>query len=383
MTLRLLKFGVVGVINTALAFAVLNVALLVGLPTVAAWVVGWIVSFANSYWMNSRWTYADRRGLPVGETVAKFAVSNLIALGASTAAVWAAEGVLAALPVLAGVSTRVVANLAALAGVVVSLAVNFTLATLWAFREAHPLPSVEPVAETPAAERIAELYRMPPGRLAEALALDSAAVVRTPAAKRIYDVLLSLTVLILTSPLWLLVLAAELLDAALVPADRGWPVYAEVRVSQGRAFQLRKFRILRAAAIRQIREEGAMPKIVENTPGNLTAVGRLLKKTGLDELPQFVNILFGDMSFVGPRPKPLAEYAVEARLGLHRREVALAGLTGSAQLLKGSERTAGDDLIADLRYVDHVRRSSGAAVLAEDLRHTGRTVLLMLRMTGE
>ena len=183
-----------------------------------------------------------------------------------------AEGVLAALPVLAGVSTRVVANLAALAGVVVSLAVNFTLATLWAFREAHPLPSVEPVAETPAAERIAELYRMPPGRLAEALALDSAAVVRTPAAKRIYDVLLSLTVLILTSPLWLLVLAAELLDAALVPADRGWPVYAEVRVSQGRAFQLRKFRILRAAAIRQIREEGAMPKIVENTPGNLTAV---------------------------------------------------------------------------------------------------------------
>lgn len=207
--------------------------------------------------------------------------------------------------------------------------------------------------------------------------------VRLPWQKVAYDKLLAALLLVLTSPLLLLIALAELVDAALVPADRGSVVYAETRVSEGRPFTLRKFRILRREAIRRIREESAVPKAMENEPGNLTAVGRVLKRTGLDELPQFVSVLAGDMSLFGPRPKPTAEYEQGIARGETHRTVMRAGLSGPGQLLKGTERAPGDDVAADVRYVEFVRSSGGWAVLAEDLRMTWRTLRLMLRMTGE
>lgn len=134
--MRLLKFAVVGLVNTALSFAILNVGVWMGASATAAWVLAWIVGFVSSYALNRRWTYADRKGLPVGETVAKFAVANAIALGASTAVVWLAERGLAT--AASGLGTQARANVAALAGVAISMVVNYSLATFWAFRETHP-----------------------------------------------------------------------------------------------------------------------------------------------------------------------------------------------------------------------------------------------------
>jgi len=230
---------------------------------------------------------------------------------------------------------------------------------------------------------IADAYHLDEEQFAEVERLDRPDPVHLPWQKRAFDVVFALLCLLITSPLSFLILIAELLDASIVPKDRGWPIYIEQRISQGQPFSLRKFRILRMPAIRAIREDGMVPKVVENMSGNVTVVGRFLKKTGLDELPQFVCILIGEMSWIGPRPKPDAEYRVEFDVGLYRRTVIRAGLTGPAQLLKGTRRTSGDELLADLRYIEMVRTASGWQVLAHDMRLTWHTVRLMLKMTGE
>lgn len=203
-------------------------------------------------------------------------------------------------------------------------------------------------------------------------------------AKRALDVALSLALLVLTSPVSLVIAAGEAIDSMLSAEDRGPVVYRETRVSQGVPFTLYKFRILKVRAIvEQIGEQGLAPKTVENRPENVTAMGRFLKKTGLDELPQFFNILRGDMSFVGPRPKPVTEYEAEVAKGVWRRKVIRAGLTGPAQLLKGTVRTAEDDLAADLAYIAEARDASQWRRLRTDLVVLWRTLRLMLKMTGE
>lgn len=110
---------------------------------------------------------------------------------------------------------------------------------------------------------------------------------------------------------------AIVLISAAVAIDDGWPVlFRQERVGhRRRAFQILKFRSMR--------------------DGRVTRVGRLLRATGLDELPQFVNILRGDMSAVGPRPLTPADVA---RLGwsgprFEFRWACRPGLTGLAQLM--------------------------------------------------
>lgn len=218
---------------------------------------------------------------------------------------------------------------------------------------------------------------------AEIARLDSAEPVRLPWQKVAFDKLTATTALLLTLPLAALIVVAEVIDAVLVPADRGGVMYSEVRVSAGRPIRLTKFRILRVEAIRRIREEGSVPKAEENDPANLTAIGRVLKRTGLDELPQLLSVLVGDMTLLGPRPKPVAEYEAGVEVGLRFRTVMRAGLSGPAQLLKGTEYTIVDAVLEDLRYAEFVRRESGWRVLGEDARLLGRTLALMLRMTGE
>lgn len=213
--------------------------------------------------------------------------------------------------------------------------------------------------------------------------LDSDEPVRLPWQKVAFDKAFALLSLLFTSPLWLAVAVAGVLYGRRSAEDRGPLLYRETRVSAGRPFSLLKFRILRMRAIREEIDRGVMPKQVENDPANVTRVGEVLKRTGLDEVPQFVNVLVGEMSVVGPRPKPVPEYEAEAESGIHRREVIRAGLTGPAQLLKGTSRTFADELLSDLRYIDLVRRSSGWRVVVADLAIIGRTARLMLKMTGE
>jgi Undecaprenyl-phosphate glucose phosphotransferase len=142
--------------------------------------------------------------------------------------------------------------------------------------------------------------------------------------KRIFDVAFSILVLLLTLPLMLLIAVAIRLGSS------GPVFFVQDRVGlNGRVFRMFKFRTMRVGS----REEGDTRWTCDNDPRR-TIVGTFLRKTNLDELPQFLNVLKGDMSIVGPRPE--RPYFVERFLEefdrYNARHMFKAGITGWAQV---------------------------------------------------
>ena len=120
----------------------------------------------------------------------------------------------------------------------------------------------------------------------------------------------------------------------------------------GRIFEMLKFRTLRRGA-----EERLGPylgtELVERTQAETTRLGRQLRATQLDELPQLWNILRGDMSFVGPRPiRPRFFEQLAAELPAYwQRLVVRPGLTGFAQVRRGYETSMAEKLAHDLEWI--------------------------------
>jgi lipopolysaccharide/colanic/teichoic acid biosynthesis glycosyltransferase len=175
--------------------------------------------------------------------------------------------------------------------------------------------------------------------------------------KRIIDILGSSFALVLFLPTWLLVAIAIKLTS------RGPVLFRQRRIGQfGTPFTFLKFRSMHVANEARIHKQYVQELIngtlrkpsdgvfkIKNDP-RVTKVGRLLRKTSLDELPQFWNVLKGEMSLVGPRP-PLP-YEVEVYDLWHRQRVleAKPGITGLWQV-HGRSRVGFDDMVRlDLRY---------------------------------
>jgi Undecaprenyl-phosphate glucose phosphotransferase len=142
--------------------------------------------------------------------------------------------------------------------------------------------------------------------------------------KRAFDVALSLIVLLITLPIFLLIAMAVRVSS------RGPVFFSQERVGlNGRVFRMLKFRTMRVGS----REEGDTRWTSDNDPRR-TAVGVFLRKTNLDELPQFLNVLKGDMSIVGPRPE--RAYFVDRFLEefdrYNFRHTFKVGITGWAQV---------------------------------------------------
>jgi lipopolysaccharide/colanic/teichoic acid biosynthesis glycosyltransferase len=157
--------------------------------------------------------------------------------------------------------------------------------------------------------------------------------------KRMVDVLLSTAALILLSP----VLVAAGLAIAL---DSGRPVlFKQVRVGRSdREFGMYKFRsmVQNAAAIG--------PYHTIDDDARITRVGRFIRRTSIDELPQLINVLKGDMSLVGPRPDVPAQRALYRSADWKVRCSVRPGITGLAQALLRSEGSPELRLELDLRY---------------------------------
>ena len=160
--------------------------------------------------------------------------------------------------------------------------------------------------------------------------------------KRGLDFVLAATGVVVSAPLWVLFAIAVKLE------DGGPIFYRQVRVGRNaRAFAVLKFRTLRPDADKSVRPWMA--------PGHewVTRVGIFLRRTALDELPQILNILKGDMSFVGPRAMPAIEFESfkETVPGLSRRLDVRPGLTGIAQVYGKATRNIRTKLRYDLLYV--------------------------------
>jgi lipopolysaccharide/colanic/teichoic acid biosynthesis glycosyltransferase len=198
--------------------------------------------------------------------------------------------------------------------------------------------------------------------------------------KRALDLTLSAVLLGLLTPLIAILLAAMAVDMVLSRRDRGGFLYREPRVSRGRVFGLLKFRTLRRDVLEQMRAAGGHARPYEGEPGNLTWAGRrLLKPWYLDEVPQLLNVLAGDMSLVGPRPWPPEMVRRQVAEGRDYRNRIPAGLTGPAQVTKG-EGIPFEDL--DSRYLERYGTLSSWALVRYDLQILWRTVVVIARGEG-
>ena len=182
------------------------------------------------------------------------------------------------------------------------------------------------------------------------------------------------------SPLVVALLAAITIDLIVSRRDRGGLYYREPRISRGRLFGLLKFRTLRRDALEQMRAAGGHARLYEADPNNLTWTGRrLLKPWYLDELPQLLNVLLGDLSLVGPRPWPPEMVRRQVAEGLDYRHRILAGLTGPAQVTKG-QGIPYEDL--DSLYLERCSTLSGWSLVRYDLQILWRTLVVMARGEG-
>jgi lipopolysaccharide/colanic/teichoic acid biosynthesis glycosyltransferase len=188
------------------------------------------------------------------------------------------------------------------------------------------------------------------------------------AVKRAFDVVVAATVLLLFAPL---LLAAGL---AVRLSSPGPAIFRQERVGRrGRPFQVLKFRtmvvdqasVIDLRMVEEQQQRGILVKL-EADP-RVTRVGAILRRTSIDELPQLVNVLRGDMSLVGPRP--LIPFMLEPYPELAQlRSVMRPGLTGLWQVsARGDNTTALGMAEPDLTYVTQFRLRTDARILVRTL----------------
>ena len=173
--------------------------------------------------------------------------------------------------------------------------------------------------------------------------------------KRYLDLLLALVILILLLPLFLIVLIAIKME------KKGPAIFIHDRVGKGGSiFKLYKFRTMYNDT-----NPYAVNPIDQDDP-RITRVGRFLRKTSLDEIPQIFNILKGEMSFVGPRPE--MPFIVEQYNELHKERLKVTpGITGLWQLSGDRKKAIHENMDYDLYYKKHVSFFLDLAILIETL----------------
>ena len=186
-----------------------------------------------------------------------------------------------------------------------------------------------------------------------------------PCLKRLFDVIFSALLLVLSSPLWLITIAGISLSS------KGPPFYVARRVGKdGREFRMYKFRSMHVA-------DGADEKSLRPDESRIFKFGAFIRATKIDELPQILNVLFGQMTVVGPRPASKDQLAV-TRGGKYRALYALkAGLTSPSALY---DYLCGDAISDEAEYDRKILPTR----LALDMYYLARRGLVCdIRVIGE
>ena len=180
--------------------------------------------------------------------------------------------------------------------------------------------------------------------------------------KRYSDVVAAAAALFFFFPFCLLISLAIKLDS------RGPVFYRQERVGEdGKTFDLLKFRSMRIDA------EGNGPVWAQSNDQRITRVGRMIRKLRLDEIPQMINVLRGEMSFVGPRPeRPFFIEQLKEEIPFYSlRHIVKPGITGWAQIrysYGASKEDALEKLKYDLYYVKHMSTSFDLMIILETIK---------------
>lgn len=184
--------------------------------------------------------------------------------------------------------------------------------------------------------------------------------------KRAMDVFLCIASSIIGIPIVLIACICVVFES------KGFPIYSQERVgANGKIFRIFKIRSM----YKNSEKDG--PKITEIHDRRVTKVGKVIRKTRIDEIPQLINILKGDMSIIGPRPeREIFTYQFEEQVpGFVMRLTIRPGLTGLAQVNGGYEMTPEEKLKYDMEYIKN--RS-----ISLDIKILFKTVLVVLNGYG-
>jgi lipopolysaccharide/colanic/teichoic acid biosynthesis glycosyltransferase len=192
--------------------------------------------------------------------------------------------------------------------------------------------------------------------------------------KRAFDLVVGTLALLVVAPLLLLLLAAIMLESP------GNPIFVQERLGlNGKRFRLLKLRTMvpdaerRRAEIEHLNE--ALPPLfkVRHDP-RVTRLGRILRLTSLDELPQLINVIRGDMSIVGPRPRLPYEFSMDDP-AIQRRLSVKPGLAGLWQVSGRATLNFDEALALDLAYVEN-------SSFWLDLKLIARTLWVVITLHG-
>ncbi|MCR5591863.1 MAG: sugar transferase [Lachnospiraceae bacterium] len=163
--------------------------------------------------------------------------------------------------------------------------------------------------------------------------------------KRIFDVILSIVMIVITSPIMLVT------AIAVKACDGGSVFYRQERCTKGN----RVFRIIKFRSMIEHAEEDGKARLASKNDYRITPVGHVIRKFRIDELPQLFNVLAGDMSFVGPRPErpEIIEQYTKMMPEFSYRTKVIAGITGYAQVYGKYNTRPYDKLKLDLFYIEN------------------------------
>lgn len=199
--------------------------------------------------------------------------------------------------------------------------------------------------------------------------------------KRLFDIVFSFLLGVALSPLILFILLALKVEQILRGRHLDPLLYSETRISRGKPFTMYKFNLFDHAVVEDLQKNGTFihTKHLEWN-GHLTLVGKALRQVYLDELPQLINVLRGEMSLVGPRPLNEEVYARLIQNGPPPLAYLKGGMTGNYQSRKDTRGKSAAEL--EVEYLEVARTKSGWRLVLLDLRIMLRTIKVLLRAQG-
>lgn len=192
--------------------------------------------------------------------------------------------------------------------------------------------------------------------------------------KRLFDIVFSVIAIILTFPLMIIISIMIKVDS------KGKVIYKQKRITKnGKEFIMYKFRTMIENA-----EKDTGPILAKEDDERITKIGKILRKTRLDELPQFFNVLKGDMSIVGPRPerKEIIEKIIKDVPDYRKREQVKAGITCIAHV-KGDYYTKPETrLMYDKEYIKNWSMKNDIKIIFNTIKKITKEILKQRNRKG-